>query len=43
MEELVARVVMQTIMEEREESVETGDQQAAVLVVPVLTVDSQPD
>jgi hypothetical protein len=43
MAELVARVAMQTIMEEREASVEMGDQQAAVQEVPVQTVDSQPD
>ena len=43
MEELAARVAMQTIMEEREASVEMGDQQAAVQEVPVQTVDSQPD
>lgn len=43
MEELAATVAMQTIMEEREASVEMGDQQAAVQGVPVQTVDSQPD
>lgn len=43
MEELAARVAMQTIMEEREASVEMGDQQAAVQEVPVQTVEPQLD